>query len=738
MLTQCPECKTTFRLHVKQLKAAGGKVRCSRCDATFDALDNLFETPRVIGQTPLPPQEPTQQPRPATPQVTATPPPETEPTQPQPAPPNLEAGEEANAPPAAPEQQPIPEEDSWQEDDKERITSIFDEPAAEPQEDALDALIDELTSCAEPAESPIVEDELPPQTTEEPTSSVSVELLSAAFDFIDDTATGTPPSPLEERLTEPEIAAAEELTIELVGEEPLPQVEPQAQPEESVSEPAVEELSIELADEEPLPLDEPQAPPEEPRIEPAAEELTVELADEEPTAQLSVSPLEEELTIETVELEPALAPEQDTNLDELNAFFEEVEPEAEESAPIELDAGAEPTISEQGVDTVFEVPQRDDMGDFFNEEPDIITEQILAETPAETPIEPLDEPLYEAVGTTEEPESEVASSEEQLDTFFEQSEPLASREPLPDGPAELASSTPEEEKLLSAQEEMFDLFDEEPALPRQEEPMELPDEEALDEVQLPEEPEEPVAPPPAIDPLSTFSEEQLASILSPTPDPIEGQIEEQPADPTPAQPVARTSKNKRLPDTRRNEVPPPPGPGTQRPVAASYSIPTELTQTERASSTSTILWGLGVVLMCAALILQYLYYFRLQLVDNPQLRPVLSAMCSVTGCELPPQRDLGHIELTEHLMQFHPTYEESLLITATIANSADFNQPYPLLEVIMTDIEQQVVARRHFLPDQYLSNFSSGDSFAAHSEVPLMLEVLDPGNSAVGFELRFH
>jgi hypothetical protein len=121
--------------------------------------------------------------------------------------------------------------------------------------------------------------------------------------------------------------------------------------------------------------------------------------------------------------------------------------------------------------------------------------------------------------------------------------------------------------------------------------------------------------------------------------------------------------------------------------------------------------------MCSGLVLQYLYYFRLQLVENPRLRPIIATMCNVTGCELPPRRDLGRIELAEHLMQFHPTYEKSLLLT---------------------DIEQRVVAQRHFLPEQYLNNYRSGDSFAANSEVPLMLEVLDPGNSAVGFEFRFY
>ncbi len=37
MLTQCPECSTHFRVRPEQLRAAGGRVRCGRCNCLFDA-----------------------------------------------------------------------------------------------------------------------------------------------------------------------------------------------------------------------------------------------------------------------------------------------------------------------------------------------------------------------------------------------------------------------------------------------------------------------------------------------------------------------------------------------------------------------------------------------------------------------------------------------------------------------------------------------------------------------------
>lgn len=44
MYAQCPECQTLFRITGEQLRAAGGRVRCSKCLAVFDAVATLRET----------------------------------------------------------------------------------------------------------------------------------------------------------------------------------------------------------------------------------------------------------------------------------------------------------------------------------------------------------------------------------------------------------------------------------------------------------------------------------------------------------------------------------------------------------------------------------------------------------------------------------------------------------------------------------------------------------------------
>lgn len=52
MFTQCPECETFFRVAAEDLEVAAGRVRCSQCDAVFDARAHLHadDDPEVVSE----------------------------------------------------------------------------------------------------------------------------------------------------------------------------------------------------------------------------------------------------------------------------------------------------------------------------------------------------------------------------------------------------------------------------------------------------------------------------------------------------------------------------------------------------------------------------------------------------------------------------------------------------------------------------------------------------------------
>ena len=95
--------------------------------------------------------------------------------------------------------------------------------------------------------------------------------------------------------------------------------------------------------------------------------------------------------------------------------------------------------------------------------------------------------------------------------------------------------------------------------------------------------------------------------------------------------------------------------------------------------------------------------------------------------------------MVEHAVQSHPRFRDSLLITATLRNDAAFTQPFPVVELRMTDVNQQVVASRRFKPKEYLAGvIDTGRGIGAGDEANLMLEIQDPGREAVGFEFHFY
>jgi len=169
MLTQCPECKTASRLHVNQPKAAAGKVRCSRCNTTFDALDNLFEAPAPEEEpatpAPAPPSEPAAAPEPVAEAPIGSPPVEETPS-------------------------PPPEDE-----ERERITSLFDEPDDAPtadDEEPLSHLIDELEEST--ADSDAIS--LPP--VDEATQRELPPDIAAALDALEEDSHSTAEAPINE------------------------------------------------------------------------------------------------------------------------------------------------------------------------------------------------------------------------------------------------------------------------------------------------------------------------------------------------------------------------------------------------------------------------------------------------------------------------------------------------------------------------------------------------------------
>lgn len=159
---------------------------------------------------------------------------------------------------------------------------------------------------------------------------------------------------------------------------------------------------------------------------------------------------------------------------------------------------------------------------------------------------------------------------------------------------------------------------------------------------------------------------------------------------------------------------------------------------KRVSLSATLAWStinLGLIAMLAA---QFAYFNRHDLAQYVELRPALEEMCQYAGCDIPHQRDITKITLLNRELRSHPVVANALLVTATLVNNASFYQPYPMLQLNLSDFSGRTVAMRHFLPAEYMGNMIDIQSGMSPGQlIEVSLELADPGKAAVGFEFNF-
>ncbi len=174
-----------------------------------------------------------------------------------------------------------------------------------------------------------------------------------------------------------------------------------------------------------------------------------------------------------------------------------------------------------------------------------------------------------------------------------------------------------------------------------------------------------------------------------------------------------------------DEEPAPPPPRLLRPRPPA----------EQARSSA---WTVATALLAVLLLVQWGWHQRRQLAQDPDLRPWLERACALLGCQVPLSSELSQIRLVGRNIRPHPSVAGALIISATMQNQAPFPQPYPLVEITLSDLNGNKVAMRRFEPPEYLDDDAvPAAGMPPHLLLPLVFEVVDPGEDAVAFEFTF-
>lgn len=118
-------------------------------------------------------------------------------------------------------------------------------------------------------------------------------------------------------------------------------------------------------------------------------------------------------------------------------------------------------------------------------------------------------------------------------------------------------------------------------------------------------------------------------------------------------------------------------------------------------------------------------------------RPWLVRLCERLECELPPWRETAALRIIAREVRPHPSVPGALLISASFRNDAAFAQPWPQLELVLSDLDGHGVAGRRFAPIQYLGQAPASESIEPGQSAAITLELHDPGPNAVAFSFEF-
>jgi predicted Zn finger-like uncharacterized protein len=159
----------------------------------------------------------------------------------------------------------------------------------------------------------------------------------------------------------------------------------------------------------------------------------------------------------------------------------------------------------------------------------------------------------------------------------------------------------------------------------------------------------------------------------------------------------------------------------------------------QGSRRSGVVWAFGALVMLFGLAAQFAYLYRSELaVAVPETRPYLNAWCKHLRCTVAlPQRP-QQISIEASDMQAADVANPGLVIlTATLRNQATVTLGYPALDVVLTNTREHTVARRIFLPAEYLADSRDWRAgMAPSAEITIRLNIDSGDLGAAGFRLE--
>ncbi|NVJ60678.1 MAG: zinc-ribbon domain-containing protein [Gammaproteobacteria bacterium] len=116
---------------------------------------------------------------------------------------------------------------------------------------------------------------------------------------------------------------------------------------------------------------------------------------------------------------------------------------------------------------------------------------------------------------------------------------------------------------------------------------------------------------------------------------------------------------------------------------------------------------------------------------------LVHSMCTVAPCELQERRNIGAIELLQRDIRPADDNPDITEFNLYIRNNADFEQPYPTVEIAFTDTRGEIVSRETHTPEEYLSIDTRNSKMPIGQKTLILIRAKQAYANAFGFEFDF-
>jgi len=148
------------------------------------------------------------------------------------------------------------------------------------------------------------------------------------------------------------------------------------------------------------------------------------------------------------------------------------------------------------------------------------------------------------------------------------------------------------------------------------------------------------------------------------------------------------------------------------------------------------LWPSLSILALLAIIIQ-VFWFKFDYFSRTEpYRTGYLFLCPYLGCQVPTLVDTSRIVASNLVVREHPDTQGALAVDVMLINGASFDQPFPDLILVFTDIDEKQVASRRFVPKDYLGGELIGQELMPHNQkIYITLDLVDPGAEAVNYHI---